>query len=128
MFADRIETVVESFENDQIAQDAVRELRAVGFTATQIDLVSHNDWPSATFGHDFERQSEFPIAFEVIPGMLSAAASRTLSGPVPDATDDLFGTQLKSGNTIVSVKAGTRADIARSVLNRFRRGLQSAEA
>jgi|GEM_PF-6612448 len=59
-----IGTLVEVFDDDEAAQAAVRELKAVGFTESQIDM-------------------------------------------------------LKSQHTIVTVRAGTRADIASSVLNRF---------
>jgi hypothetical protein len=80
--ADQIVTLIEVFHDNEVAQAAIRELREVGFSESQIDVTS------------------------------------TIRKGTAHGVD---GIKAKNSQIIVSVKAGTRADIAASVLNRFNR-------
>lgn len=79
---DQIVTLIEVFHDAEVAQAAIRELREVGFSESQIEVTSSL------------KNSGFP---------------------------GLYGNRVKMSQTIVTVRAGTRADIAASILNRFNR-------
>ena len=93
-------TVVEVFNDHEVVQAALRELKAVGFTDTQIGVVSPDmEWsPMGTLiqlrvSHDEAAHCE---------------------------------NQLKAGNLVIVVRAGTRADIASCVLSRFHRACRNS--
>lgn len=152
-----IGTLVEVFNDDEMAQAAVRELKAVGFTELQIGIVSHDrrDTPEpidpateisesavtgAAAGLGLGTIWGLGVLAGIAPGVGPAIAGGTLGVLLSTAAagaatmgtagaliglgvsheeagryEDMF----KSGHTIVTVRAGTRADIASSVLNRF---------
>ena len=85
--SDRIVTLTQVFHDDAVAQAAIRELKEVGFTESQIGVTSR--------------------------GFASARHS--------SVAGEHDGHEWKVPHTIVIVKAGTRADIAACVLNRFNR-------
>jgi hypothetical protein len=159
MTAHRIGTLVEVFNDAEDAQNAVRELKALGFTDSQIGIVSLN-LQEETQSEDISEIEEIEggaaagaaaglgigalwglaILAGIVPGIGPAIAGGTLglmvsSAAAGAATAGLAGAligvgvsheeadhyqdQFTAGQTIVTVKAGARADIACSVLNRF---------
>lgn len=151
-------TLVEVFNSVEAAQAAIRELKAVGFRDSQIQIISH---PRAV-NSDSDEDKEIAggatagaaaglgigaiwglgILAGITPGVDPAIAGGAVSVVLSSAAAGAatvgtagaligFGVShehavhhphfLRPGHTIVTVKAGTRADIASSVLNRFNR-------
>jgi len=150
----RVGTLVEVFNDDEAARAAVRELKAVGFTESQITLVSPDKCPATRTSNDYREWTcdestacqktkslvgrevltvcDATVAnyAEVIGVVMSADRGDTTivstSGTlirlgVSDDAAAHYENEFKAGNTIVTVRAGTRADIASCVLNRFNR-------
>jgi hypothetical protein len=153
----RVGTLIEVFNNDEAAQAAVRELKAVGFSDSQIHVVLH---PEHIESEKHTNESESEIAEGAKTGAAAGIGIGAiwglgvLTGIAPDLgpviAGGAFGVFLSAtaaggtagalvrmhtqheesveqeplhtpSHTIVTVRAGTRADIACSVLNRFNR-------
>ncbi len=136
-------TLVENFDSQEIAQEVIRELIAVGFSARQIGMVAHDRVPDlnairSSSGRSLKLDNlpGLPTLPVVAPGIGPAVASGILgvlfwstatigaagamvSVGVPYEVAEHFEGQFRAGHSLVVVKAGTRSDIARSVLNRF---------
>ncbi|WP_010586120.1 hypothetical protein [Schlesneria paludicola] len=136
-------TLIQFFDNDAAAQKAISELRAVGFSGAQIGLIRRDldrkvdglaSGPSRTIGS----MSGLPALDGLAPGIgpstavgiLSVlfwstvtigAAGAMVSLGIPHEDAEHCEQEFKSGRTVLVVKAGTRADIAHSVLCRFER-------
>jgi hypothetical protein len=155
-------TLVQVFNDDDVAQAAVQELKAVGFSESQIRVVAHDvQLPEES------SSAETEVA-EIAEGATAGAAAGfgigalwgigVLAGIAPDISPAIAGgaigvlfscaatgaatigtvgalfgfgahhehvahsrNQFDVHHTIVTVRAGTRAGIASSVLNHFNR-------
>lgn len=143
MNASDCRTLIQFFDSDEAVQKAISELKAVGFSGTQIGLIRRDldrkvdglaSGPSRTMG----TMSGLPALDGVAPGIgpstavgiLSVlfwstvtigAAGAMVSLGVPHDDAEHCEQQFKSGRTVLVIKAGTRVDIAHSVLRRFER-------
>jgi len=154
------QTLVEVFNTDAAAQAAVRELKEMGFSDSQINIELHFEGANTSEGehhHEGEQIGDFAmsgaaaglgigalwglgilagVAPEIYPTVIAAFPSAVLSTAAAGAT--VVGTSgaligklrhhddeshqehgCESGYAIVTVKAGTRAEIASRVLNHF---------
>lgn len=151
----RVGTLIEVFNNHEAACEAVRELKAVGFTDAQIGIVFHPDHVE-TRVHSGESElskgaragtaagigigalwslgvltGTVPDLGPIIGGgalgvFLSATAAGSTAGALirihtPQSDSYPQKNHLIPAHTIVTVRAGTRADIACSILNQFNR-------
>ena len=144
----RVGTLIEVFNNHEAARAAVRELKAVGFTDSQIKVELHPEHVESTKpSHESDIATGVKagtaagigvgalLGLGVLTGVvgggalgvfLSATAAGSTAGALvrmhsPHGDPHPRKGHFIPGHTIVTVKAGTRADIACSVLNRFNR-------
>ena len=141
-------TTIESFDNNQTAEDAIRELISVGFTKSQIGVISPRKMAGSNFGSstktigvdEFATLPAFAgIAPRIGPAIaggslgvlfwsttcIGAAGALSALG-ISDEHALRFETDFEAGCTIIAVHSGTRSDIAQSILNRFKRKLSNA--
>ena len=140
-------TVVAAFENDAEAQAAIQELRYLGFSASQIGFATRLDngphfhavsrlilptWFATAWGLEILAGTMPGIGSAIAGGILAVLLSNnravgdTSSGPagalidlgVTDNDAQHYEGELAAYKTIVTVKAGSRAEIANIVLNR----------
>lgn len=141
-------TSIESFDNNQTAEAAIRELISVGFTKSQIGVISPRrpelaDVTTLTKQIGIGEFASLPGYVGIAPrigptiagGSLGVLFWSTVSIGAAGALSALgisqenaqkFETEFEAGCTIIAVHSGTRSDIAQSILNRFKRKLTNA--
>ena len=141
MSASASKPLIQFFDSDDAVQKAICELRAVGFSGAQIGLIRRDldrnadglkSGPSRTLGVMSGLPSLDGLAPGIGPttavGILSilfwstvtiGAAGAMVSLGIAHEDAEHCEHEFKSGRTVLVVKAGTRADIAHSVLRRF---------